>query len=200
MPFGRFVEVEMPGTPQEYVALATYPELPGDWADDFQWADGTDLTREELLDVIALRNYYRLQQRRKHDKAQRKAMTLLKRFLDSDQRQQLRRNGSFVSVGPSGIHYRIHPAIGLTQEIKEHGSRFFASHNYCLHDDRTNGSDAMPPADVALSHILLIQSDEASFLRTANQRSARDQLWNGEYLRRLRRMRNARLDTQPAAD
>ena len=47
----------------------------------------------------------------------------------------------------------------------------------------------MPPADLSAAHLLMLLSDEAAFLATANARDARDQLWNRDYLRRLRQRR-----------
>ena len=46
-----------------------------------------------------------------------------------------------------------------------------------------------PPADVTIAHLLLLWSDEAEFLRLANATRNRSDLWNGEYMRRMRNRR-----------
>ena len=182
----------MPGTTQEYVALAIYPELPGDWADDFHWSDGSEMTRQEFLDVIRLRTYHRQLNKPKQREAQRKAMALLRKYLSPAHKIELRRNGVFHYTTNSGATYRVDPRRGRTERVTRHGSRWFVAVRFCLHDDRDVPSDAMPPADLALTHLLLLLSDESEFLRIANATYARDQLWNREWLRRLREARISR--------
>jgi len=171
----------------------TYGELPGNWMDDFRWADGTELTRQEFLDVIALRNYYhRSKSKGEYRLSQRRALNLLKGYLTADQRAQLRRDGEFRCRTVNGAVYRIDARRGKTERVTHHGSRWFAATRFCLHDDQDVPRKAMPPADLALTHLLLLMSDEEEFLRLANATEARDQLWNGAYLRRLRQARRER--------
>jgi hypothetical protein len=74
--------------------------------------------------------------------------------------------------------------------IVRHGQRWFRRTAYCVHDD-PDDPDAMPPADLTVAHLLMVLADEAEFLATANARDVRTQMWNGDYLRRMRRRRLA---------
>lgn len=171
----------MPGTSEEVVAAATSGSIPG------AWADGTPVTEDCLADIRAVRLYIgRLLARRKRSRPQRKAMKLLRSLLSPDQKRQLRQGKVFVVVAPSGNGYRFCPQSGSVIRVTRHGDRWFRLTSYCLHDDRDD-PDAMPPADLTVTHLLMILADEQEFLATANARDVRDQLWNGEYLRRLRR-------------
>lgn len=172
----------MPGTPDEYLRYAVAEH--GPWP--LRWDDGSEVTTADRIDLNAIRAYRQRQLAYKHRdrRPQQKAMRLLRKFLSASQRTQLKRGKAFVVVAPSGHAYRLHPKTGSVAQVTTHGRRQFAAVRYCLHDDPEG---KMPPADLSLAHMLLLLSDEAAFLATANFRTARDQLWNGEYLRRMRR-------------
>ncbi len=180
----------MPGTPEEYTRYAT-----AEWNPDLllTWEDGTAITREEQDDIVLLRAYvYRVQRHRNRDrKPQRTAMRLLRSFLSTTQTAQLRSNKAFLVETPSGKSYRLYPRMGTVEQVTRHGRSWFVFRRFCLHDDPDASGSRMPPADLSLAHMLLLLADEAEFLRLANASTARDQLWNGEYRRRLARARRA---------
>lgn len=187
----------MPGTNEEFVELVIRG-LPVDFPEGIRWADGTAITSDEALDVRSLADYRRDQiaGRRKADgqrKAQRKALRLLRSFLDDQQRAMLQRSGHFIAVSPNGSTYRVDASRGRTERVSRHGKRWFVTHRFCVHDDQES-DDAMPPADLALTHLLMIQADEESFLGTANATDAGDMLWNGNWLCRLREARAQRAE------
>jgi hypothetical protein len=174
----------MPGEPTEYAAFAAIET----GRDGLRWDDGSEVTEAEYRDVLALRAY--LARMRHHDRRrgpQRKAVALLRSFLSPAQRDRLRATGCFLVVLPSGRTYRIEPRFGFVERVTRQGSRWYADERYCLHDDQDDGK--MPPADVSTAHMLLLLADETEFLRIANARTARDQLWNRAYLQRLREAR-----------
>lgn len=177
----------MPGTPDELVALAIT------WSEDslipppgHRWADGTDISDAEWRDVLALRAYIRrLRERERHKPAQRKARRLLRSLLTPRQRAELRRLRYFYATTPGGATYRLDPRRGYAERVERHDRKWFVKRAYCLHDQCDEGK--MPPADVTVAHLLLLLADEPAFLATANETRRDDQLWNGEYLRRMRR-------------
>jgi hypothetical protein len=179
----------MPGTAQEMVELAG--RLGNDpvvtaATDEFRWADGTGVTDDEWRDVLALHAYLlRMRRRDRRSAAQRKAGRLLRQLLAPAQRASLSRLGYFYVTVPSGQTYRLDPRRGHAERVEWHKSRYFARRSYCLHDTDDDGK--LPPADVTIAHMLLLLADEAAFLATANESPRDDQLWNGEYLRRMRR-------------
>lgn len=172
----------MPGTNAELVQLADgegYPE-------DFRWIDGTELTPEEWLTVLGMRLYLARMRRdkAKDRRSQRTALRLLRSLLTPGQRAQLR-SGSVVVTVASGNAYRLLPRFGHVERVTRNGRRWFVFERYCLHD--VQDEDAMPPGDLSIAHLLLLLTDEAAFLAMANAHTCRDQLWNREYLRRMRR-------------
>ncbi len=173
----------MPGTTDEILALVTLEDTPP----AFLWADGTAPTAAELADVAALRGYRRTLLWRRRSGPQRVAMRLLRSLLSADQRASLRRSKSFLVIASSGRAYRLWPALGSTELVTRHGTRWYVLLRYCLHDDRSDPGLAMPPADLSVAHLLLLLADEDGFRAEANARHARDQLWNPDYLRRVRR-------------
>lgn len=182
----------MPGTPREFVALVdAFLTTDRPWAvilDEWRWEDGTPVSMAEWDDLRALVAYtLRMRRRRAHREPQRKAMRLLRRLLSPAQRAQLRRLRYFYATAASGATYRLDPRRGHAERVERHGprGRWYVKRAYCLHDDQD--ADAMPPADVTAAHLLLLMADEAAFLAEANESRRDDQLWNGEYLRRMRR-------------
>jgi len=76
----------------------------------------------------------------------------------------------------------------MTGEIMKNFEFQAAGRSYCLHDPENE----LPPADVTIGHLLLLRTDEPRFLRLANATDARGPgcgLWNGDWLRRVRRRR-----------
>ena len=173
----------MPGTAAEYAALA------GSWTliPPGEWEDGSPVTDGDWRDVWAVRCHHaRIRRDKAKDKRpQRTAMQLLRSLLSPNQRAELTRGGNVVVRGSEGGTYRILPRFGHVERVTRNGRRWFVAERYCLHD--VQDDDAMPPADLSIAHMLILLSDEPEFLRLANANDARDQLWNGEYLRRLRR-------------
>lgn len=114
-------------------------------------------------------------------------MRLLRRLLSAGQRRQLRRLRYFYATTPTGATYRLDPRRAHAERVERHGprGRWYAKRSFCLHDD--HDADKMPPADVTTAHLLLLMADEAAFLEMANETRRDDQLWNGDYLRRMRR-------------
>lgn len=170
--FCRYVEAVLAGT----VMPDTMPV----------WEDGTAATEAELREIAGLMLYearQRWNRRREAESlpARRKAARLLRRFLAPQQREQLKRRGHFVVETPSGRFYRFHPRMGRAEEVTRHGTRFFVLTSFCLHPE-----EKLPPADVTLAQLLLLSTDEEAFRQEANATNRRDQLWNGDWLRRLR--------------
>lgn len=177
----------MPGTPQELAALAAaWPEESLIPPPGHRWADGTEIGPDEWSDLMMLRAYIRrLRDRKRWGAAQRKARRLLRHLLTPEQRMQLRRLRYFYATTPEGTTYRLDPRRGYAERVERHGRRWFAKRSYCLHDEVDDGK--MPPADVTTAHLLLLMADEATFLATANETRRDDQIWNRDYLRRMRR-------------
>lgn len=192
----------MPATSQEMVRLIRLlldQVVAPDCVQDVVWEDGTKITDTEFRDVFALATYEMRLRRQRRPVAQRRAMRLLRRHLSARQRQDLRAMRYFYVQAVSGKVYRILPRAGVTEEVRRHRTRFFTIASFCLHDEEDG--EQMPPADVALGHLLLLSCDEAAFLATANRREHRCDMWNGEYLRRMRaaRLERRRLAAEQSA-
>jgi hypothetical protein len=186
----------MPGTPHELVTVAgriDRGELTPDDAAEWPWADGTVCGCEEWHDLMALVGYLARQRRAKvRHRHQRRACRLLHSLLSAEQRRSLRASKGFLVVGSQGGTYRLIPCCGRTELVIRHGSRWYVRESYCFHDDRTDLDEAMPDADISIAHMLLIIVDEGEFLARANATTGRDQIWNGDYLRRMREVRRQR--------
>jgi hypothetical protein len=150
--------------------------------DSIRWADGTEMSRQEWRNVLTMVEYVGKGMRK--PPGQRKAMRLLRSLLSADQRRMLAQRKCFYARSRSGIMFRLWPRVGLTERVERHGSRYFRKSAFCLHDEQ--GIDKMPPADITVAHLLLIRADEERFLAMANEHRDESQLWNGEYLRRMR--------------
>lgn len=128
-------------------------------------------------------------QRKRMAPAQKRAIGLLLSLLTPAQRSELRRTRRVVIRGTAGGWYRIRPSVGQVTQVEWHKSRWYQVTSYCLHDP----DGALPPADSSVGHLLLLLSDEPSFLAEANATDRRSlTLWNGDWLRRLRQARLAR--------
>jgi hypothetical protein len=189
----------MPGSDEEYVRFAVLLDLPPDFPLGQTWLDGSPITEEEAATIQALWIYRRQQlgrQRRaaRRRPAQRQALRLLRRYLSPAQLAGLRRNGEFLVTLKSGTAYRIDARRGRTEEVTRHGRRFYVRRRFCLHEHVSQTGDTtfvlpMPPADLALTHLLWLLADEQEFLNAANATDVRDMLWNGQWQRRLRAAR-----------
>lgn len=175
----------MPPTNEEFIRLAQQDPTPG--FEGLSWEDGTEITLAEFRSVINMHAYIvtRMNRRRMACAPQRKAMAILRSFLGPDHRKQLKTQGAFILVLPSGNAYRIDARRGTTDLVVRHGKHYFVKWHFCLHDERDDGK--VPNADVALTHMLILLDDETEFLNTANCTRNLSTLWNGEYLRNLRR-------------
>lgn len=183
----------MPGTNEEYVRFATQEDLSCDFAAGRTWLDGSEITTEEAADIRALWVYRQEQIERRSRKktrrnAQRKALKLLRQYLSTSQSDNLRRKGKFYITTPSGNAYRLDARRGRTEQVGRHGQRYFVRRRFCLHEHSLL-TLPMPPADLALTHFLLLLADEDEFLALAKATEANDMLWNGQWLRRLREAR-----------
>lgn len=190
----------MPPTPAELNqivnGLVTHEIRPDD-VETIIWSDGSAITDREIRDVVALFVYALQLRQSKHLKGQRKAMRLLRSLLSAEQRRQLRRSRYFYATTASGVVFRFIPRRGLTERVILHGKRFYAASHFCLHDPEDD--DQMPPADLTVAHLLLITTDEPRFLEMANEHAVLSHLWNGDYLRRVRRRRAERESPTGAA-
>jgi hypothetical protein len=178
----------MPATAQELVAvvngLVSCRMSLGD-IDLMTWADGTVMTRAEWREILALTAY--VGQCRRKPPGQRKAMRLLRSLLNPEKQRSLKRNRCFYVTSKSGATFRFWPKTGWSERVERHGSRYYVVSRFCLHDPE--GLDKIPPADVIIAHLLLISVDEGRFIEMANEHEISRQLWNGEYLRRVREAR-----------
>lgn len=121
--------------------------------------------------------------------AQKRALGLFLSLLSPAQRVEYRKTRRVTVRGNAGGWYRLRPTTGRVSQVEPHGVRWYAVTSYCLHDP--NGD--LPPADSSVGHLLLLSTDEPSFLATANATDRRSTtLWNGEWLRRLRLAKIAR--------
>lgn len=164
--------------------------------DEPVWADGTRATEQEQRDIWALACYeIRMRLRVGSPKATRRAYRLLRRFLTPSQQAELTRTRMFTVVGRSGRLYRLAPATGTVYEVERHGKHCFIIRSFCVHPD---DAVILPLADTTVAQLLLLSSDEDEFLRVAIAKDRRsDQLWNGEWMRRLRQARLERARAQP---
>lgn len=189
----------MPATERERLMAAmavANEELAPDSVEGIQWEDGDRISPQEMRDVFAIAAYelhLRFSMRPAARRAQRKAMRLLRSNLSAQQRTHLRTCGYFYVRASSGGVYRLYPGYANVERVVLHRTRYYPTHHYCLHPDlASEPDDNLPSADISLSHLLWLYTDEGMFLSTANERPCRTQLWDGEYLRRMRAARRAR--------
>ena len=114
--------------------------------------------REEA-DAQMLNAY--LEQEAKRLAAAAKARTLLLEFLDDGQKEQLALSNAF-ELAIDNRRYRIRPG-NRVERLNESGQ---VVSRFCIHPPH---SHQLPPDDVALSQKLLLEANEAEFLRTANE-------------------------------
>lgn len=145
------------------------------WDDDFldELQGSTGLTPEELVDVILRcpqneaerdrreRERARLEREQQQREAAARARVLLLDHLDPEQRASFEANAKFFVTSSAGRKFCIHLGrqhnVWLVDENNHHTT------GYCGHI-----RDHVPDEDNVLAQMLLIQSDEAEFLRVAN--------------------------------
>lgn len=158
-----------------------------------------NLTTEEwvrLATLVVDEKKRRARVEKEREAVQQRARRLLRSYLTKAQRKELRDRRHVRVIGSAGGRYKLYPGTGVAYGCELHGTRWFGVKSYCLHDaDRV-----MPPADVTLGQMLLLLSDEPSFLATANMTDRRSWcLWNGEWLRRLNRAKRERAESRMTA-
>jgi hypothetical protein len=176
----------MPATSEELIRIVhvfcDQTIMPDDIT-DIVWLDGDKVSHAELREILVLSRYEMYYRSTRKQPAQRKAVKLLRSLLSAEQRKSIRNNGYFHIQVRSGNYYRIHPNMYPTKRVEKHGKRMFALGSYCLHPDLDLH---IPHGDVAVSHMLMLKTDEEEFLKLANYRLYDRQLWNRDYLRSLR--------------
>ena len=183
----------MPGTHDAIMALVIeWPFEDEVRIPEFRWGSGDAMTPGEWADVRTLRAYAMQLAEGKaitNSAPQRLAMRLLRGLLSNEQARSLNRSGDFLVPAKSGSIYRLTPRMGLAERVEKHGRKWFVKQAFCLHDERDESR--MPPADVTIAHLLMLIADEPGFLKTANSHRRDNQLWNRDYLRRLRTARTS---------
>jgi hypothetical protein len=102
-----------------------------------------------------------VEQRKQAEEARDAAERLLVSCLNRRQRSEYRRDKCFTVITRNGRRrYRIRPGEAPIRIHGEDGRRY----RYCIHP-----AHGFPSQDVALSQKLLLESDEAAFLRIANE-------------------------------
>ena len=92
--------------------------------------------------------------------AEERAERTLFLFLTPAQREQYLKEGHFETLVNDRC-YRIRKGRAMNVDLMENGQ---AKYKYCVLPE-----DSPPPADVMLAQLLLLQTDEARFLATANR-------------------------------
>lgn len=101
-----------------------------------------------------------------HDRAQRRALPLLRGLLTPEQRRDLRSRNTFVVHGSAGGRYRLAPHGSRVARTERRGARFYDTVTYCYHDPE----GLLPPADVMMGVMFALMTDEPGFLAEANER------------------------------
>lgn len=141
--------------------------------------DNHDLTSKQRATIFHLAVYEIQYQARHHNKAQRRAYRLLRRFLSPKQRSDLRTKRYFNVVSSSGRLYRLRPSTGAVYMVEHHRTRDFEKIAYCIHSELKR----IPAADETIAHMMLLQTDEDRFLDIAHISYISNRLWNGRWRR-----------------
>lgn len=94
--------------------------------------------------------------------AQKRAETLLERYLTPLQWKHYKETGVFHVCGKSGSHYRIHR--GFTHNIIRLNEKGHPLHSLCAHVSRD-----LPEADNLVTQLFMLKHHEDEFLRVANR-------------------------------
>lgn len=154
--------------------------------DDVPWERFSVSFHDQIMLLV---RYERGRRARYTKGPQRRALSLLRSFLTTEQQRSMRNRRYFYVQGSAGGTYRIFPYWGTTQRVERHGKNWYAVSRFCLHQVVHSDDDEMPAADLALAHMLWLRADEELFLSTANATPVNTQLWDGEYLRQLNHRR-----------
>lgn len=180
---------------QNEIAALAHRFVRREWFPAEGWPDGFD--DQERRTVLALGEYERARLSLIREPRQRKAMRLLRAWLPAPAREELRRSGyQFYVVGSAGGTYRLNPRVGITERVTRYGTRFYRTGTFCYHDPEGE----LPRADVILAHAMLLLTDEPAFLASANETRHELLMWDQTYMRRMRRVRLARLQCLPVED
>ena len=142
--------------------------------DSIPWDDFDERSRQEIRMLILYEirrlSEIRESRRRGRDPSQKRALELLKTFLNPDQLRTLEANGkNFRVQGTMGGTYRLWPRRGLAEKIVWRRKKWFLEMSCCYHDPEKS----LPPADVTIAQLLLIRTDEMEFLRSSNHTRTR---------------------------
>lgn len=122
--------------------------------------------REDFSKKLAEARRLADERKKRLEAADARAEELLKSVLDAGQREQYEREKRFHVVTTSGRRYRVQPGWGHNvHTLDQHGN---PETQFCL-----VARDRVPLADLMVTQKLLLEHDEAQFLRVANQRSVR---------------------------
>ena len=95
------------------------------------------------------------------NKAEKRALALLKQCLSPEQLSEFKVEGGFYVQSSSGKTYRIEPGTNHNLSLIEDGER---TATYCA------GPQGVPWGDYALAQKLWLENDEDEFLKVANRR------------------------------
>jgi uncharacterized membrane protein len=147
------------------------PRVWNTWYDSQCLTDGERRTfreaqekaRQELEEQFRKAEEERKAQEERRKKAATRAKELLVRLLDADQEKEYVEKGTF-ELRTDKARYRIRPGDRV-EELNPEGK---VTARFCIHP-----SDSwMPREDWAIAQKLMLETDEATFLRTANRSAA----------------------------
>jgi hypothetical protein len=103
----------------------------------------------------------RAREQEEAQQAQARAEELLRDFLTAEQIADLTKSNYFEMISGSGRRYRVYRGRQGNVYLMEQSK---ATRKYCIHPDL-----AVPDPDTMLAQKLLLETDEAAFLRIANE-------------------------------
>jgi len=118
-------------------------------------------TEEQYATRLAAEAKYAQEKAEAAARAEARAEAVLLAILNPEQAAQYKANGWFETEVNDST-YRIHRARSMNVERVVEGK---PTHKYCAHP-----GDMTPDEDVMLAQLLMLQTDEARFLSTANVR------------------------------
>jgi hypothetical protein len=155
-----------------HLAAATLEVLP-----ELGWLSPAD--QREIMHFAGYTVQYEI------DEAGRKrAMRLLHQVLTPRQKYELRKTRMFTVTGTAGGRYRLHPGSGQIHRLAPRGplGREYQTHSFCLHERGGLNAPAFPGPDRSLAHLLLLRTDEPTFLAEAH--AVPDPPWRNRLNRR----------------
>jgi len=137
-----------------------------------EWSALDPQTRQDVYFLARYEAEYREARKNARSGPQRRAMKLLRSFLNPEQLKQLKRSGNstFLVQGNEGHTYKLCVRTGNVVRVEKHGKHWEWQYRYCIHDDAKLAPDGkrMPPGDLSLQHMLMLMTDESGFVATAN--------------------------------